>query len=70
MEGRVGGIEEKKWTPMGKKHNWTDKSGGFFFKITIEDEFGRKLDWFKGNGKKNFQKILDILDKKFGLCIN
>lgn len=61
-------IKEKKWKPLGKKHNWTEKRvGDFFFELKIKDATGRKIDRFVWNSEKRFKEILEILRLSYGL---
>lgn len=53
-----------------KKHNWNrfNYSNNVTAEIKIFDIGGRtKLDYFKCNNSKDFQKIIKIIKDKYGL---
>jgi len=60
-------IEEKKWEPLGKKHNWRESFNSFSFELIVRDEINRKIDRFLWNSQKQFKKILELLRLKFGM---
>jgi hypothetical protein len=60
-------IEEKSWSPLGKKHNWRDSHFGYSFKLTIMDETNTIIDKFLWNNSKIFKQILELLRLKYGL---
>lgn len=60
-------IEERKWEPLRKKHNWLERTQGYFFELIVKDETGRKIDRFLWNSIKKFKEILEILRLKYGL---
>ena len=60
-------IEEKKWEPLGKKHNWLERKPNLFFELIIRDDTGRKLDRFLWNTIQKFKEILELLRLKYGL---
>lgn len=53
-----------------KKHNWV-KYGekGNVAEITIRDQTGRKLDFFRFNNNSDYQTILGMM-KKYGFSYN
>lgn len=53
-----------------KKHNWV-KYGekGNIAEITIRDQTGRKIDFFRFNSNNDYKNILGIM-KKYGFTIN
>lgn len=60
-------IPEKPWKPLGKKHDWTEREGGFVFELIIKDETNRKIDRFVWNTTLKFKEILEILRIRYGL---
>ena len=61
------GIKEKKWEPLGKKHNWLDKSSSMSFELIVKDETNRKVDKFFWNSNGKYKKILELLRLKYNL---
>jgi hypothetical protein len=60
-------IEEKSYTPLGKKHNWVERgNSGYNIEIIIKDEHSRRIDGFKVNSKKSWKEILDLINIKYG----
>ena len=50
-----------------KKHNWlTYGRRGDIVEITIRDETGRKLDFFRTADKESFKKIAKIIKLRYG----
>lgn len=62
-------IEEKKWEPLGRKHNWTTFGRkDFLFKLIIKDkQTEQTLDKFSWDTTENYKKILEILRLKYNL---
>lgn len=60
-------IEEKRWEPLGKKHDWTERQSGLFFELIVKDETGRKIDRFIWNTIKKFREILELIRLKYGM---
>lgn len=61
------GIPEKKWQPLGKKHNWVERNGGELrFELIITENF-RKIDKFVWNTKSKFKEILELLRLKYDM---
>lgn len=50
-----------------KKHNWmTYSREGKIIEITIRENDGRKMDFFRCNNDKEFNKIANIIKIKYG----
>jgi len=50
-----------------KKHNWLQYGlRGNMIEITIRDEVGTKIDFFRVADNKNFRKIAKIIRDKYG----
>ena len=50
-----------------KRHNWIKYgSKGNIIKVEINDETGRRLDFFICNNNKDFQPIAKIIKNKYG----
>jgi len=52
-----------------KKHNWLSYGRrGNLIEITIRDETGTKLDFFRVADEESFKKVLKIIKDKYGYC--
>jgi len=60
-------MREKKWEPLGKRHDWTHRDGGEITYELLVWENGIKLDRFIWNTNKRFREILDLVRLKFGM---
>ncbi|HDK27246.1 MAG TPA: hypothetical protein ENG48_09225 [Candidatus Atribacteria bacterium] len=50
-----------------KKHNWLEYGRrGNIIEITIRDEVGTKVDFFRVADNVNFKKVARIIRKKYG----
>lgn len=60
-------MKKKEWTPLGKRHNWTQRNGGdITYKLLVFDG-ERKLDKFVFNTGKRFREILELIRLKYGI---
>lgn len=51
-----------------KKHNWMSLSREEkIISILIQEGDGKRLDFFRGNSKKDFPKITGIIKSKYGI---
>lgn len=51
-----------------KKHNWMDYArSDNILEITIKDNTGRRIDFFRSNNRKDSIRVLRILKEKYGL---
>jgi len=51
-----------------KKHNWMQfGSQEILIEISLKDTSGAKIDFFRCNNKKDYSKIIRIIEKKYGL---
>jgi len=54
-----------------KKHNWlTYGRRGNMIEITIRDEVGTKIDFFRTADDRNFRKIAKIIKEKYGFSFS
>jgi hypothetical protein len=60
-------MEEKKWIPLGKKHDFTERrKGDLVYKLIVIDN-NKPIDKFYWNTSKKFKEILELLKLKYGL---
>lgn len=51
-----------------KKHNWKRFGDSeTIFEIRIREDFGKDIDFFRGNNNREFTKILKILSQKYNI---
>ncbi len=54
-----------------KKHNWMNLSREEkILEVTIRDQDGRKLDFFRCNNKKDCKNIANIIRNKYGFSFS
>ena len=56
-----------------KKHNWMSYGylrKGNIIEITIKDQFGGKMDFFRSNNPENTREISRLIRDKYGINLN
>ena len=59
-------IQEKKWEPLRRKHDWRERKEGFVCELIIKDQDYKRLDRFIWNNSREFKRIVEILRIRYG----